>query len=433
MAIFSIGAESFQLNRQTQLWLTLEVVVGQAHRLPNCRAGGRRSAWPTILEIKIASMSTRDNSQAKTLRMVLCGDVMTGRGIDQALPYPADPILYEPYVRDAREYVDLAEKAHGVFQRPVTFDYIWGVALEELERARVDLRIVNLETAITSAETHWPGKGIHYRMHPLNIGCLVAAGINACALANNHVLDWGYVGLSETVQTLHAAGIAHSGGGANADLAAAPAVLDVAGKGRVLLFSFGSTGSGIPREWSATASSPGVNLLDDLSEATAARIANQMRKLQQPGDLLVASIHWGGNWGYDIPPEQIEFAHRLVEKGVGVVHGHSSHHVKAIEVFKSRLILYGCGDFLTDYEGISGYEALRSDLGLMYLVELDSQSSGLRSVRLVPTQMRRFRLDRASTADARWLCDLLNTLGKQFGTSAPLKKDNSMMLEWREE
>ena len=105
---------------------------------------------------------------------------MTGRGIDQALPHPVSPVLYEPYVRDAREYVDLAEKANGPIPRPVTFDYIWGDALQELERAKVDFRIVNLETAITSAETPWPGKGIHYRMHPQNIGCLCAARLTAC-------------------------------------------------------------------------------------------------------------------------------------------------------------------------------------------------------------------------------------------------------------
>ena len=52
-----------------------------------------------------------------SLRVFLCGDVMTGRGIDQALPHPVDPVLYEPYVRDAGEYVELAEKAHGAFQR----------------------------------------------------------------------------------------------------------------------------------------------------------------------------------------------------------------------------------------------------------------------------------------------------------------------------
>ena len=354
---------------------------------------------------------------------------MTGRGIDQALPHSVNPTLYEPYVRDAREYIHLAEKAHGPIPRPLRFDYIWGDARAELERSEVDLRIANLETAVTSAETPWPGKGIHYRMHPRNIGCLSAAHISACSLANNHVLDWEYDGLSETLQTLNAAGIAHSGAGKDANEAMQPAVLNTTGKGRLLLFSIGSTSSGIPQDWKATSISPGVNLLDDLSEATAARVCDEMRAHQQPGDLIVASIHWGSNWGYEIPREQVLFAHRLIEKGVAIVHGHSSHHVKAIEVFKGRLILYGCGDFLTDYEGISGYEAFRGDMGLMYLVELDSDSGKLINARLVPMQMRRFRLERASAADAKWLCNLLNELGKPFGTVLRLQEDNSL-LEW---
>ena len=155
-------------------------------------------------------------------------------------------------MRDAREYVHLAEKAHGPIPRPLSFDYIWGDALQELERAEVDFRIVNLETAVTSAETPWPGKGIHYRMQPQNIGCLSAAHISACALANNHVLDWGYDGLSETLRSLGAAGIAHSGAGNDANEAMQPAVLGTVGKGRVLLFSFGATTSGIPEDWKAT-------------------------------------------------------------------------------------------------------------------------------------------------------------------------------------
>jgi poly-gamma-glutamate synthesis protein (capsule biosynthesis protein) len=375
------------------------------------------------------------NSKPKPLRLFLCGDVMTGRGIDQALPHPVNPGLQEPYVRDAREYVDLAENANGPIQRPVSFDYIWGDALQELEDSDVDLRIVNLETAITSAETHWPDKAIHYRMHPRNIDCLSTAKISGCALANNHILDWGYEGLSETLQTLDSAGIAHAGAGKDADEAAMPAVLDLTGKGRVLLFAFGSTTSGIPREWRATSISPGVNLLDDLSEATATRVASQMRQSAsggQPGDVLVASIHWGSNWGYDIPPEQIAFAHRMIDEGVAIVHGHSSHHVKAIEVFKGRLILYGCGDFVTDYEGISGYEMLRSDLGLVYLVELDSQSGQLMSTRLVAVQMRRFRLVRAPAADTEWLCTLLNRLGAPFRTRVKLAEDKRMTLKWLE-
>jgi poly-gamma-glutamate synthesis protein (capsule biosynthesis protein) len=338
-------------------------------------------------------------------------------------------------VRDAREYVHLAEKAHVPIPRPLSFDYIWGDALQELEKAEVDFRIVNLETAVTSAETPWPGKGIHYRMHPQNIGCLSVAHISACALANNHVLDWGYDGLTETLQTLNAAGIAYSGAGNDAQEAMQPAVLKTAANDRVLLFSFGSTTSGIPSEWKATspAAAGGINLLDDLSEKTADWVCDQMRAHQQPGDLIVASIHWGSNWGYDISSGQIAFAHRLIERGIAIVHGHSSHHVRAIEVFKGRLILYGCGDFLTDYEGISGYPAaagFRGDLALMYLVELDSDSGELIAARLVPMQMRRFRLERVSASDAKWLCNLLNEHGGQFGTIARLEEDETLMLQW---
>src|SRR5438046_10221987 len=110
------------------------------------------------------------NSELQPLRLFLCGDVMTGRGIDQALPHPVSPALYEPYVRDAREYVDLAENANGPVPRPLTFDYIRGDALQGLERAEVDCRLVKLETDITSAETPWPGEEIHYSQHPHNIG-----------------------------------------------------------------------------------------------------------------------------------------------------------------------------------------------------------------------------------------------------------------------
>jgi poly-gamma-glutamate capsule biosynthesis protein CapA/YwtB (metallophosphatase superfamily) len=358
---------------------------------------------------------------------------MTGRGIDQALAHQANPILYEPHVRDAREYLALAQRAHGEIPRPLSVHYIWGDALPELERAQPDLRIVNLETAITSAETPWLEKGIHYRMHPQNIPCLTSAKISACALANNHVLDWGYDGLSETLRTLDAGGIARAGAGKDAEEAMQPAVLSTPGKGRLLLFSFGSKSSGIPEDWKATGISPGVNLLDDLSEATATRTAAQMRAHQQSGDLMVASIHWGSNWGYEIPRDQIAFAHRLIDEGIAIVHGHSCHHVKAIEVFKGRLILYGCGDFLTDYEGISGGEEFRADLALMYLVDVDSASGELINARLVPMQMRRFRLERASATDAGWLSKLLNQLGKRFATQTCLESDNNLSLHWQTE
>src|SRR5947209_16267250 len=109
---------------------------------------------------------------AESIGVFLCGDVMTGRGIDQVLPHPGDPVLYERCVLDAREYVLLAERAHGPIPQTVELAYPWGDTLEELQRAGAEVRIINLETSITCSEEPWPQKGIHYRMHPGNVGCL---------------------------------------------------------------------------------------------------------------------------------------------------------------------------------------------------------------------------------------------------------------------
>ncbi|MGZ3457555.1 MAG: CapA family protein [Archangium sp.] len=367
----------------------------------------------------------------QAITVFLCGDVMTGRGIDQSFPHSCPPHLYEPYIRDARDYVELAEEVNGPIPRPVEPGYVWGDALAELERRSPDVRLINLETSITTSEAWWRGKEIHYRMHPANIGCLTAARIGCCALANNHVLDWGAEGLRETLATLRRAGIATAGAGTTREVARAPAVLEVAGKGRVLVFSFGSESSGIPSEWAAGEDSPGVELLPDLSPDTARRIGARVRALEREGDLVIASIHWGSNWGYLVPYEQREFARALIdEAGVDIVHGHSSHHPRGIEVYRERPILYGCGDFLNDYEGIHGYEDFRGDLTLLYFATLEPTSGRLLSLRMTPMQVRRFRENRCSTADADWLQGVLDREGLRFGTRVVLEADGSLSLRW---
>ena len=100
-----------------------------------------------------------------------------------------------------------------------------------------------------------------------------------------------------------------------------------------------------------------------ISEKTVAHIKQAVQGVKRAGDIVVVSIHWGGNRGYAIPSAQTRFAHKLIDAaGVDIIHGHSSHHVKGIEICKDKPIIYGCGDFLTDYEGISGQEGYRGDL-----------------------------------------------------------------------
>jgi len=378
-----------------------------------------------------AERPAEPSSTANPITVFLGGDVMTGRGIDQVLPYPCDPRIYESYMKSAAGYVELAESAYGPIQSPVGFDYIWGDALEELERAKPDARIINLETSVTTSDDYWQGKGINYRMSPQNVPCLTTARIDCCSLANNHVLDWGYVGLSETLEALSQAHIHTAGAGQDLREAEAPAIIEVEGKGRVLVFSYGLPTSGIPGSWGATEDRAGVNLLPDLSDQAVQRVKQGVESVERQGDIVVASIHWGGNWGYDIPPEQVAFAHALIDQaGVDILHGHSSHHVKGIEVYRERLILYGCGDLLNDYEGIGGYESFRGDLALMYLASMDPATGKLLGLQMTPTQTRHLRINRASRADASWLRDTLNREGEPFGTQVEMGEGNRLTLRW---
>jgi poly-gamma-glutamate synthesis protein (capsule biosynthesis protein) len=376
----------------------------------------------------LASASRSSSAAATTtvterpIRIFLAGDVMLGRGIDQVLPNPGSPVLHEDYVRDATRYVSLAERRNGRLPDSIDYRYVWGGALEILEAEQPDLRVVNLETSITTSDAYWAAKGIHYRMHPMNVPCLTAAGIDCCVVANNHVMDWGLQGLEETLATLHAAGIATAGAGADSDQAFGPARFRLAGGREIVVFGLADTSSGVPAGWRAAPERPGIFLLDDLSEPTALKTAARIREMTGPDDVVIVSIHWGSNWGYTVPRDQRRFARRLVDLAhVAVIHGHSSHHPRPVEMYDGSLILYGCGDFINDYEGIGGHEEFRPWLSCLYLVAVDAASRRPAGLQIVPLRMSRFSLTEASADDRQWLFDKLGAISEDFGTRLEVK------------
>ena len=362
------------------------------------------------------------------LTLFLCGDVMTGRGVDQIMPQSCAPHLFEPVVRTALDYVALAERAHGSIPHRVDYAYVWGVALDVLGQRRPAARIVNLETSITTSEDAMP-KGINYRLHPGNVPVLSAASIDCAMLANNHVLDWGQAGLLETLDTLARAGVRTAGAGRTMVDAEAPAVVTVPNDHRVLIFGLGGVDSGIPPSWSAAPGRPGMHRLADYSLASVEEIARLVQPVKRNGDIAIASIHWGANWGYEIPDEHRQFAHGLIERAaIDIVHGHSSHHPKAIEIHRGRLILYGCGDFLNDYEGIRDRDEFREDLTLMYFPTVNARTGELARLEMVPLVIRRFRLQHPSAAEAKWRQDTLDRECRRFGHRV-VRRDGSLVLE----
>ncbi len=288
--------------------------------------------------------------------------------------------------------------------------------------------MINLETTITRSAGFAPGKAVHYRMSPDNVPAVTAVRPDACALANNHVLDFGRAGLADTLDVLAGAGLRAVGAGRDITQARQPAAVPLPGGGRAVSFACGAASSGIPPRWAAAATRPGLDFLPGLSGAAADELIARVQAAKRPGDIVVVSLHWGTNWGHDVDDGQVRFARRLIDAGADLIHGHSSHHPRPVEVYRGRLVLYGCGDAINDYEGISGHQQFRGDLRLLYFASLAADTGTLATLRMVPMQARNMRLRHASTADSQWMQAVLQRISHRFGSRISHQPDGALIL-----
>ena len=111
-----------------------------------------------------------------------------------------------------------------------------------------------------------------------------------------------------------------------------------------------------------------------------------------------------------------------------VVYGHSSHHPLGLEVYNNRLIIYGAGDFLNDYEGISGMEQFRGELALMYFPELHTDGS-LKALKMIPMEIKKFQLQRAAKKDVKWLQETLHRESAKLGAGVE-RQEKHLRLQW---
>lgn len=292
---------------------------------------------------------------------------------------------------------------------------MWGDVLALLWQA--DLRIANLECALTRHAQPWARtwKMYHFRADPAAVRFLQAARIDACALANNHVLDFEARGLVDTLRTLDAGGIRHAGAGADSAAAAEPALLAVHGASpcRVALLAFTDN----EPAFAAAEQHPGTNYLEvSLDDATLARVADAIGRARAAGaDLVVFSNHWGANFVERPAPEFRAFARRVIELGADVYYGHSAHLCQGIEIHRGKPILYDCGDFIDDY---AVDPALRNDRSCLF--RLTFATGRLRSIELFPVKLEVAQVALARGADFAAIATRMEMLCAELGT--PLER-----------
>lgn len=263
------------------------------------------------------------------LRILAVGDIMLGRGVGFRL-----------------------QKAGG-FEK----------AFEKVSHilAQGDITFGNLETPLTDSN-HGLDKDrkIVLKAKPESAAALTQAGFDILSLSNNHMMDYYEKGLFDTMEILEEKGILHVGGGRNIEEARKPVIIErnglkvgflaytdmaelvFAGK-PYLSFAAGEEKSGVvPRKLEI--------ILEDVV------------KLRNEVDLVAVSLHWGIEESFKIPPEQVEFAHNLIDNGVDIILGHHPHQFQGMEVYKGKPIIYSMGNFLFDQNDPENMESFIIDL-----------------------------------------------------------------------
>jgi poly-gamma-glutamate synthesis protein (capsule biosynthesis protein) len=297
-------------------------------------------------------------------------------------------------------------------------EVVWGDVLPQL--AQADLRIVNLECALTNHLQHWTRteKMFHFRADPDVVRVLQVARIDACTLANNHILDYEEQGLRDTISVLNKAGIRHAGAGVNAEEAAAPAILEVQGASpcRVALLSFTDN----EPDFTATAEHPGTNYLEvSLQQESLARIANGIAQAREQGaNLVVFSNHWGANFVERPSPWFRSFARRVIELGADIYHGHSAHICQGIEIYQGKPILYDTGNFVDDY---AVHPLLRNDRSCLFKLMFEHEK--LHRIELLPVSLSVAHVALARGKEFEAICAHMEMLCAEFGTALVCHED----------
>jgi poly-gamma-glutamate synthesis protein (capsule biosynthesis protein) len=283
-----------------------------------------------------------------------------------------------------------------------SYTYPWGDVLALLRDT--DLNIINLETTLTTSTREVP-KVFNYKADPDKVQSLTEARIDVVNLANNHILDFAEEGLLETITVLDSVGIQHVGAGRNKAEAAKPVILK---KKNITLGILGYTDN--EPGWEAQEDAPGTNYIE-IGKGSS-RVEKEIEKLKGNVDIVILSIHWGPNMRQRPTKEFHDFAHRTVDTGVDILHGHSAHIFQGIEIYHKGVIFYDTGDFVDDYYVTP---SLRNDRSFLYLVEVDQY--GLKKIELIPVLISYMQVNKATQDDYRETVRRMRRLSEEFGTT----------------
>ncbi len=287
---------------------------------------------------------------------------------------------------DTTPGANLQEHVDGQLAAGVPKEQLWPLYFAGIKSVlgAADLALVNLECSFTERGEKL-SKRFNFRARPELVEILKAGSVNVVTLANNHQMDYGTVGLEDTLATLDAAGIAHFGAGKNLEAARQPAVLERAGvKVGFLGYYFQSAANMLEsRALFATLNHPGVaGCFTDLA-CVREQIVEDVQRLALQTDAGFVYFHWGKEGSTEVLEYQIELAHLCIDLGCQGVFGAHPHRLQGVEVYRDRPIFYSLGNFV--FGGNKDPQDKLSAIATLWVTQ-----TGAPAAELVPIQITRW-------------------------------------------
>jgi len=273
-----------------------------------------------------------------------------------------------------------------------------------------DITFLNLETPL-SDKGRWAGA---FRTPTTFADGLRWAGVDVVATANNHSLDSGGDGLTNTLDALWRAGIGTVGTGRNIEDARRPFVVErdgikIAFLGYANYVNTGTSGF-------ATSYRSGVVPLDPLI------IEEDVRRIRDQADHIVLSFHWGIENTAETHPEARSFAKRMLDAGADAVFGHGAHLPRGVEMYQGKLIVYSPGNFVFGHN--------HTYWGHNYLVRLTLTREGLEEAEIIPIAGEGNQLGQPFVLEgdeAAEVLDAVRARSADFGTTVTIRGDRGFV------
>lgn len=290
-------------------------------------------------------------------------------------------------------------------------DYPWQMVKTYFQNDHIS--IGNLETSITNKGSKWPNKQFNFRSDPSNLKAMEVAGMDILALANNHILDYGYDGLLDTIKHIDSTGIKRVGAGKNKEDAMKAVILERQG----IKIGVLSASRVVPDvKWYAGEKSPGlVGAYDGHIDG----LLKEIEKTKKQVDLLILSIHWGIEKNPQPKDKDILLAKRLIDGGVDIIMGHHPHVLQGIEIYKGKPIFYSLGNFVFGSQGELTTNTMIAQVNLI--------DGKMDNIEIIPLNIEGARPVPVNQETRKIKIDYLNKLSKGFGTS--INKDGIIKIE----